>query len=258
MGSTLDGFFMSIVAAQGSESKSFEEIRIDDYLKAYHSTGRPPQPCPQQPEDESQRTSLNLPPLFKPQPIRNSTSATTSSSLSFGTAIRTANSTDVQLDLAARITNPAQLPPGQEFRLLSANGEKYHCISCMTEYTNFSQEELRYYAYLSGNIKPPASVVMDRFVQLVTDTPEATPATEDQFQSISAQSQYDKHSHEELRVAFLLFGREMTSAELFQQPNPSVHPSTPPSQTTISGRSIPPVFATPTSMPIPKFTFGLR
>jgi hypothetical protein len=118
-----------------------QEVRIDDYLKAYQSTGRPPLPCPQQPEDESQRTSLNLSPLFKPRPIRNSTLATTSSSLSpFGTVNRTGNSTDVQLDLAARITNPAELPPGQEFRLPSANVEKYYCISCMPEYTNFSQE----------------------------------------------------------------------------------------------------------------------
>ena len=37
---------------------------------------------------------------------------------------------------------------------------------------------------------------MDPFVQLVKDTPDATPLIEDQFQSISAQSQYDKHSHE--------------------------------------------------------------
>jgi len=260
MSSTIDGYFMSIVAAHGSESKSFEEMRIDDYLKAYRSTGRPPQPCPQQPEDESQRASLNLPPLFKPRPIRNSPLATTTSSLlPFGTVDSTANSTDVQLDLAARITNPAELPPGQEFRLLSANGEKYICISCMPEYTNFNQEELRYYAYLAGNIKPPASVVMDPFVPLVKHLlPDATPLVEDQFQSISTQSQYDKHSHEELRVAFLLFGREMTSAELLQPPNPSVNPSSIPIQPIIPGRSIPPVFTTPTSTPTPKFTFGLR
>ena len=125
-----------------------QESRIDDYLKAYQSTGRPPQPCPQQPEDESQRKSLNLPPLFKPRPIRNSISVTTpASSLSpFGTINRTGSSTDVQLDLAARITNPAELPPGQEFRLFSANGEKYHCISCMPEYMNFSQEVRFFYA----------------------------------------------------------------------------------------------------------------
>jgi len=122
---------MSILAPHGSESKSFEEIRIDDYIKAYHSTGRPPQPCPQQPENESQRKALNLPPLFKPHPIRNATL----------TINGTDNSaTDVQLNLPARITNPAKLPIGQEFRLHSASGEKYHCISCMPQYTNFSQE----------------------------------------------------------------------------------------------------------------------
>lgn len=105
-----------------------QEIRIDDYIKSYQSTGRPPQPCPPLPEDESQRKSLNLPPLFKPYPIRSTLPSN-------GT-----DNTDVQLDLAARITNPAELPPGQEFRLISANGEKYHCISCMPEYTNFSSE----------------------------------------------------------------------------------------------------------------------
>jgi len=261
MSSTIDGYFMSIVSAQGSESKSFEETRVNDYIQAYRSTGRPPQPCPQQPEDESQRKSLNLPPLFKPRPIRNSTLAASPTLLfPFGTVNRTGNSTDVQLNLAARFTNPAQLPPGQEFRLHSANGEEYYCISCMPEYTNFNQEELRYYAYLARNIRPPASVVMHPFVQPVKDTPEAISLIEDQLQSISAQSQYEKHSHEELRVAFLLFGREMTSAELVQLQNPSVNSSaTPPTQPSIiPGRSIPPVFAAPTSMSIPKFTFGLR
>ena len=52
----------------------------------------------------------------------------------------------------------------------------------------------------------------------------------------------------------------MTSAELLQPPNPSLNPSAIPSNqpSSIPGRSIPPVFAAPTSMPIPKFTFGLR
>ncbi|KAF8815975.1 hypothetical protein BYT27DRAFT_7185704 [Phlegmacium glaucopus] len=261
MSSALDGFFMSIVTAPGPESKSFEEIRIDDYIKAYQSTGQPPQPCPEEPADDSQRASINLPPLFKPQPIRSLTLAPTTSLLPFGTSNsgRMDNSTDLQLD-SAGIDNPAELPPGQEFRLPSTNGEKYHCISCMPEYTNFSLEELRYYAYLVGNTRPPASIVMDPFVQLDQEATATTPPTnsEDQFQSICGQSQYDKHSHEELRVAFLHFGREMTSAELLQLQNPSVPlPNQP--IVTVPGRSIrPPVFATPTSIPIPKFTFGLR
>lgn len=153
---------MSVVAAPGSESKSFEvrillktcrnielgtvipqELRIDDYIKAYRSTGRPPQPFPQEPADELQRKSLNLPPLFKPHPIRNPTSVSTASSLfPFGAlnSGRMDNPTEVQLDLAVRIDNPAELPTGQEFRLPLVNGEKYHSITCMPEYTNFTQE----------------------------------------------------------------------------------------------------------------------
>ena len=121
-----------------------QELRIDDYIKAYQSTGRPPQPCPQEPVDESQRMSLNLPPLFKPHPIRNSNS-TTSSLLPFGTlnSGRIDNPEDVS---AARVENPAELPPGQEFRLPSINGEKYQCISCMPEYTHFSQE-VRFFSF---------------------------------------------------------------------------------------------------------------
>ena len=132
--------------------KILQETRIDDYIKAYQSTGRPPQPCPQEPVDELQRTSLNLPPLFKPHPIRSSTLATTTSSLlpvgSLSSG-RMDNSPPVQLDLAARINNPAEIPPGQGFRLHSANGEKYHCISCMPEYTNFSQEVRFLFFFLS-------------------------------------------------------------------------------------------------------------
>lgn len=260
MSSATDGFFMSIVAAHDSESKSFEELRTDDYIKAYQSTGRPPQPCPQEPTDEALRISLNLPPLFKSHPIRNSILAPTSSLLSFGRSSsgKTVNVADVQ---PGRINNPAELPSDQNFRLFSTNGEKYHCISCIPEYMNFSQEELRYYAYLVGNIKPSASVTMDPFVQSVQATAATTPSSEDQFKSISTQPQYDKHSHEELRIAFLLYGREMTSAELLQLQNPSAilsPPATEPIMTAVPGFSIPPpVFAAPTSMPVPKFTFGL-
>jgi len=101
---------------------------------------------------------------------------------------------------------------------------------------------------------------MDPFVQTMkeTSTSEAYHVIEDQLQSISAQAQYDKHSHEELRLAFLRFGREMTSAEL---QNPSMNPSLPPSQpiVTLPGRSTPPpAFAALPSTSIPKFTFSLR
>jgi len=145
-----EGVFMSIVAALGPESKSFEvrarpavtnrhnctfgrypmiypsqEVRIEDYIRAYQATGRPPPPCPQEPSDESQRKLLNLPPLFKPQ-----------SPSSTGTP-------DPPMDSAGakvRILNPSELPRGQEFRVHSNTGEKYQCISAMPEYANFCQE----------------------------------------------------------------------------------------------------------------------
>lgn len=93
-----------------------------DYIKAYQATGRPPVSVPQEPADELSRKALGLPPLFKPQ----------SSNLSVSTS--TLNPS------AQRIVDPAQLPPGQEFRLHAIEAEKYHEISCMKEYEFFSRE----------------------------------------------------------------------------------------------------------------------
>ncbi|EGO00562.1 hypothetical protein SERLA73DRAFT_133491, partial [Serpula lacrymans var. lacrymans S7.3] len=64
-------FFMSIVVAPGvpGPEQSFEELRVQDYLKAYTTTGRPPVPCPQEPTTESSRTALGLPRLFQPIPV---------------------------------------------------------------------------------------------------------------------------------------------------------------------------------------------
>ena len=82
----------------------------------------------------------------------------------------------------------------------------------------FLIKELRYYAYLAGNIRPPASVVMDPFIQLVKDTPEATPFIEDQLQSISAQTQYDKHSHEVRSLNFLFDKLNFLNLRFFCHP----------------------------------------
>ena len=99
------------------------------------------------------------------------------------------------------------------------------------------------------------------------DTRSHSPYRRSVPEHISAQSQYDKHlrcgcqisiwhnslsflnfyplskftisTTFQLRVAFFLFGREMTSAELLQPQNPSVKPANHP------GRSIPSVFAAP-------------
>lgn len=100
-----------------------QEVRIEDYIKAYQATGRPPVPVPQEPADELARKALNLPPLFKPYSVPS----TSSSSVAL-------------VSTAQRITDPTQLPPAQEFRLRSTDSEKYHDISCMTEYEFFSHE----------------------------------------------------------------------------------------------------------------------
>ncbi|KAJ6556506.1 hypothetical protein DFH09DRAFT_1317827 [Mycena vulgaris] len=37
---------LAISCTPGPQSKSFEEVRINDYLESYRATGRPPPPCP--------------------------------------------------------------------------------------------------------------------------------------------------------------------------------------------------------------------
>lgn len=113
---------------------------MEDYIKAYQTTGRSPVPVPQEPADELTRKALNLPPLFKPY----SAPSTSSSSLSLVTTVQ-------------RITLPAQLPPAQEFRLRSNELEKYHDICCMTEYEFFSHE-VRLPWFLDCNRKAGAHV----------------------------------------------------------------------------------------------------
>lgn len=169
---------MCIVAALGSESKSFEvsaissnfsyiyfapfhvttqEVRIEDYIHFYQTTGRPPPPVPQEPTDEFQRKTLGLPPLFKPQtnpalPTGESDGAassslvsmTTSSSAPLGSA-STSNSLGTSLlpnttASKPRIVNPADIPTGQEFRMPVIATEKFQNIVCMSEYEGFSPE----------------------------------------------------------------------------------------------------------------------
>ncbi|KAH9485855.1 hypothetical protein JR316_0002770 [Psilocybe cubensis] len=231
----------------GPNSKSFEEVRIEDYIKAYQTTGRPPLPVPQEPVDEFQRKTLNLPPLFKPY----SPSGPSNPFLK-----------------QATITNPQDIPPGQEFRALKKTELSetmiFQSMSCMNEYCHFSPEELRYYAYLRGYIKPPVPVAMDPFVQ-----PHVAPSggftaqepTTEKLQNICTELAYSKHSPEELRVAYMLHGRQLTSAELLQTPSA---PGALFSQPALGMSSIPsnvtqPIFSAPPAAPsAPKFTFGLR
>ncbi|EAU92012.1 hypothetical protein CC1G_05999 [Coprinopsis cinerea okayama7 len=253
--------FMTIGAMEGL-NKSFEEVRIDDYLKAYMTTGRPPQPCPQEPASDVARSALGLPPLFKPY---SASPPGTSSLLSSTTATTT-------LAPVPTCRDPSQLPIGQEFKPAKVDSETFHSIVAAAEYAFFSPEELRYYAYLKGNKLPPLSVKMDPFVMsTVTPTSTSTASTlpptdsREKMESIVCQPLFADHSFEELRVFFMLAGKELNSAEIrqfFNQPAPApIVPSTPVSNPHIPAPIIaapvtpgPPISATPG--PAFSFKFG--
>ncbi|EEB93388.1 hypothetical protein MPER_07960 [Moniliophthora perniciosa FA553] len=69
--------FMCIPAVlqDGAGGKSFEEVRIDDYIRSYSTTGRPPPPCPQEPKLPTERAARGLPPLFEPIVITKTANA---------------------------------------------------------------------------------------------------------------------------------------------------------------------------------------
>ena len=68
----------------------------------------------------------------------------------------------------------------------------------------FPSQELRYYAYLSGNKQSPVPIAMDPFVQTPVKpavTPPVAPA-EESLQGIVAQPGYEKHSPEVCNQGF--------------------------------------------------------
>jgi len=190
---------------------------MEDYIKAYQNTGRPPFPVLQEPTDELQRKALNLPPLFQPQNPRTLGASSLSSPFKPPAIVTNTE----------KIVDPVKLPAGQEFRLHSSSDEKYATITCLPMYEGFSVEvcvffrhvvpvsiircsrvqELRFYAYALGNKTSPTPITMDPFVQVVKEPPTgplfgSTPtittagASEDKLQSLCAQPEYSRHSPE--------------------------------------------------------------
>ncbi|KAF6752208.1 hypothetical protein DFP72DRAFT_905266 [Ephemerocybe angulata] len=219
--------FMNICALEAFKNKSFEEVRVDDYLKAYTTTGKPPPPVPQTPVGDLERAALGLPPIFQPIPasaVAGPSSSSTSSALLVLTGASGAK---------PAITNPAELPVGQELNPIKVDGETYQSISCMPQYAFFSFEELRYYAYRSGHKAPPPGVRLDPFMKSVvtpSTTSNATPSALDppeNLQNTASQPAFADHNFEELRVYYLLAGREVNSAEIRQYlGQPAVAPPT--------------------------------
>lgn len=98
-----------------------KELRVQDYLKAYQTTGRYPFPCPQSPDTPSARAAIGLPPLFVPAAIPVPSDSLSSMSSSSDPA--------------------AALPANHEFRSTrTITGEHFECISAQTLYNHFSHE----------------------------------------------------------------------------------------------------------------------
>ncbi|KAL0579409.1 hypothetical protein V5O48_002580 [Marasmius crinis-equi] len=181
---------ISVASEDGSGQKSFEEVRIDDYLKAYSTTGRPPQPCPQEPKLPAERAALGLPPLFEPTKI-------------------------------SKTSNVSDLPEWQTFSapLSSAEGSIYS-ITALNEYSAFSFEEIRYQAYRKGKITPPTTIQMSPFTPTPSG-PTSTPTsssngiqyggdTKETFLSITSRPEYALHSFENLVQRMPLAGSVTT------------------------------------------------
>lgn len=100
----------------------FQEFRIDDYIKAYSTTGRPPAPCPPLPSGERERIAVGLPPLFRPTPVK---------------------ATDEDSNTAANgPADGSSLPATQLYHTLASNpgGDVWHTITVQSEYSNYSHE----------------------------------------------------------------------------------------------------------------------
>ncbi|KAJ3575082.1 hypothetical protein NP233_g1318 [Leucocoprinus birnbaumii] len=173
--------YASISQSLLENGKSFEEVRVDDYLQSYTRTGRPPQPVAQVPTGDKERSALGLPPLFKPisehDPILAGRPKESTLSI-ITTGGRSSSSVGL---VNGKKPNPADIPPTQEFKGERVAGETFHTICCTEPYTWWSPEELRYYAYQKGHKYPPS----------------------DDLQSITTRPEFAQHSFEVFMATLL-------------------------------------------------------
>ncbi|KAJ7054294.1 hypothetical protein C8F01DRAFT_1164707 [Mycena amicta] len=209
---------LAISCVLGPQTQSFEEVRMSDYLASYRSTGRPPQPVPAFPADPGLRAAQGLPPLFVPAPFTDA-GPSSSGPTPFG------SNPPIQ-STSATITDPTKLPIAQTFVPPVVVGaipgpgpaerETFLNIVVAPEYSHWSPEELRYYAYARGTRLPPPGTTMMPFGATQTSALPPAPGLGDgeQLVSITARPDFSAHSFEELRFAFLRAGTELTSAQI--------------------------------------------
>ncbi|KAG2158652.1 uncharacterized protein EDB93DRAFT_557560 [Suillus bovinus] len=205
--------FMSTVQKPPEPEQSFEELRVKEYIKAYTATGRPPAPVPELPNTPNARYALGLPAIFSPIPIESTPSISPASIVA-----------------EKAITNPSDLPTIQVFQSTKTPIEgQFQSITAQPTFSFFSYEELRFYAYLSGNIMPPTTDILSSdnvptqvihpfyandSVATAFTRASLGPDASDAYMSITASLKFDKHSFEELRLAYRLAGKELTSFEI--------------------------------------------
>jgi len=207
--------FMNIPAARGQAEQCFEELRMSDYLKAYSATGRSPQPCPPLPLHPAERAQLGLPPHFQPY-------------IEVGGLPSTEDPVAVTLQLHGSTSDG---PPPQELSAVpdtqmfsptvdvSESGQTVYLqtIAAQHAFSRFSFEELRVQAYRAGKIIVPIPKgVNNTLVPTLMVTPPALNTGNEQFESITCTPSFEKHSFEELQLAYRRVGRELNSEQIVQ------------------------------------------
>ncbi|THH15610.1 hypothetical protein EUX98_g9437 [Antrodiella citrinella] len=192
---------MGVPAVRPPLEISYEEQRIQDYLKAFQTTGRPPLPVPETPTDATQRLALGLPPLFEPyveKPIVN--------------VVKLEDTPEAQ------VFRPMKMDEGAG----SSSQVVFQTIVMQKEFCYFSHEELRYHAYRTGRRNPPESItpelsLLPALPAPVTPLAPRPPLARTATTSLLTINDSPEHSFEELRLAYILLGREATSDEIRQQ-----------------------------------------
>ncbi|PCH35642.1 hypothetical protein WOLCODRAFT_139998 [Wolfiporia cocos MD-104 SS10] len=205
--------YMNIPARRGPQEESFEERRVQDYLHSYRTTGAPPKSCPQVPTGAAERAAMGLPPLFEPL-------------IEVPSLLPTTPITPPRIQVNGIATSIGAGPPSanletQAFRSTSETADNgiawFQSIVLQPEYKAYSFEELRWAAYARGRVfvqipQPSPSPIAPSPISRTSSSPY-----EERYQSITCNPAFSQHSFEELRVAFLRAGRELTSAEMISQ-----------------------------------------
>ncbi|KAK7691946.1 hypothetical protein QCA50_005351 [Cerrena zonata] len=223
--------FMGLMTKAGEPDLSYEEVRFKDYLHAYQTTGRGPQPCPQQPTDPHERKARGLPPLFEPHIEIIATNGSNQPVVPIVPPVLPLFRSPSPVTVVA---DPESLPETQIFQPTTgkpepgSSPETFQSIVYQTLYSNFSFEELRCLAYRKGKKEAPEAITSQALVvappallisppSLSTSQQLSLTSGNESFQAISCLPPYAKHSPEELRIAYIRAGRELTSEEIIAQ-----------------------------------------